>query len=66
MHTLVILLGGNEEVNEHNYDWPYLKPDDNWRCQVQFFGSSDNTFGNDITSHNATENVDHNGVNLNN
>ena len=42
----------------------YLQSDNNGSGEFEFFGCSNNTFGNDITSHDSTKNVNHDCVNL--
>jgi hypothetical protein len=44
----------------------YLKTADNGNFQVELLGSCNNALGNDVTPHDATKNVDQNGMNLEN
>jgi len=42
----------------------YLQPDDDRCCQIEFSGGLDDALGDDVTPHDATEDVDQNRVNL--
>jgi hypothetical protein len=44
----------------------HLQTADNGNFQVKFLGSCNNALGNDVAPHDATENVDQNGVHLEN
>ena len=41
-----------------------LQPDDDGRGQLEFLGGGDDTLSDDVTAHDATKDVDHDGVHL--
>ena len=42
----------------------YLKPDNNGGGEVQFPGCGNDSLSDDVTSHDATKDVDHDGIDL--